>query len=155
MLQYADNTSVGQTCARNCTDYTSSPLHPVLHYENLKTEIIRRRLERKVNKSGLPSDRDAYSRQCKYINYLLTKAKTDFLSIKICNSKSDKDRLFNTAKEILCWKDEPTFPKDIKPEQLPHDLADYFIDKIVRIMAEISDFILSDAVSDITEAIPA
>ena len=114
-------------------------------------KVIRRRLERKMIKSGLPSDRDAYTKQCKYYNFLPTNAKTDFFSTKMCEAKADKKRLFNTAKEILCWKEESTFPMDIKQEQLLHDFANYFIDKIVEIRGEISESIINDAISKITE----
>ena len=40
---------------------------------------------------------------------------------------------------------------DTKQEQLPHDFANYFIDKIVRNMGDILDSIENWAINEITE----
>ena len=55
-----------------------------------KAKVIRRRFERKWNKSGLQSDKMLYKNQCKYVHFLINDAKPEFYSKRICESKEDK-----------------------------------------------------------------
>ena len=103
-----------------------------------KAKVIKRRLERRFRKSGLTSDKLAYRKQCDYINYLIKDAKIKFFSNKICETKNDKKKLFDIAKEILHYKSDPVYPDDIPPDSLPHDFAKYFADKIVKINEQIT-----------------
>ena len=102
-----------------------------------RQKVIKRRLERKFVKSGLDDDKKAYRKQCDYISFLIDEAKTKFFCNKICESKSNKKQLFDTAKELLHWKSEPKYPLDIPSDRLPFDFATYFSDKIVKINQQI------------------
>ena len=55
-----------------------------------KAKVLRRHLEHKWKKSGLPSDLVLFKKQCKYINHLMSEAKCEFFSKKIIDSKDDK-----------------------------------------------------------------
>ena len=46
-------------------------------------KVVKRRLERKWRKSGKQTARTEYVKQCRYVSFLLTAAKTKILSNKI------------------------------------------------------------------------
>ncbi len=113
-----------------------------------RAKIVRRRLERRFIKSGSDINRKAYQDQCKLVNYLIKEAKTKFNAQKIAASKHDKKKLFESVKEILCWKHDPVLPsKEISV--LPNDFVHFFIDKIVKINGEISSQVLSDLENEV------
>ena len=95
-------------------------------------KVVKRRLERKWRKSGSMLDLEKYRRQCKYINYLLREAKTEFFSNKVIACKNDTRKLYSTCKNILNWKNDLVLPSH-NPTSLPDDFNDFFIDKIIKI----------------------
>ena len=82
------------------------------------------------------------------MSFLLTEAKTNFLSHKICENKDDKKRLFETAKDILFWKDDPVLPMASEKEALPNDFERFFVDKVVKIRNSISDNVRISALEE-------
>ena len=119
-----------------------------------KAKVLRRRLERKWKKSGLPSDLVLLQKQCKYVNHLMSDAKCEFFSKKILDSKDDKKKLFNTCKYLLNYKGDPALPS--KPStSLPMDFNEFFIDKIVKIHGTIDDQVRTTLMTEISEACPA
>ena len=96
-------------------------------------KVIKRRRERKWKKSGLDIDYTAYKSQCKLVNHLLTKAKTEFYSQQVIDCGQDQKRLFNVTKGILNWKSTQTYPSTVAAETLPCDFNDFFINKVIKI----------------------
>ena len=61
--------------------------------ENLRlAKVVRRRLERKKNKTRKFEDMLAYKKQCEYDNFLLNEAKQEFYSRKILANEDDKKK---------------------------------------------------------------
>jgi hypothetical protein len=112
-------------------------------------KTIKRRLERKKNKTGLKIDILFYKEQCKYVNHLVNEAKSEFLKVQVVESKDDINTLFNTAKRILNWKSEPIYPQNVPNIDLPNVFANYFYDKIICINNAISDTIVREAIQEI------
>ena len=114
-----------------------------------KAKVVRRRLERKKDKSGLESDRDAYSNQCRYAGFLIDTAKTLSLKNSVCETKYDIKQLFKTTKKILTWKPSTVLPEARPDSALPSMFSEYFVNKIVKINADITSEIGKAAVSEI------
>ena len=114
------------------------------HIRNNKT--LRRRLERKKKKTGLNEDKLKYQKQCKYVNFLVDEGKSEFLKLEVLESKNDVKSLFNTAKRILNWQNQPIYPQNIEECKIAQSFADFFYDKIIRISNSISDNIVKEAI---------
>ena len=118
-----------------------------------RAKVLRRHLERKWKKSGLPSDLVLLKKQCN-VNHLMSDAKYEFFSKKILDCKDDKKKLFNTCKYLLNYKGDPALPP--KPStSLPKDFNEFFIDKIVKIRGTINDQVKTTLMTEISEACPA
>ena len=92
---------------------------------NLRQErTVKRRLQRKYNKSKLEKDKSALNEQKKYYNFLLNKAKCNFNTKAVSGAKNNIN--------ILNWNSALILPNDRKISQLPSDFADFFIDKIAK-----------------------
>ena len=93
--------------------------------------MVRRRLERKMNKTGKLEDKLAYKAQCQFVNFLLNEAKQEFYSKKILFSLDDKRKVFTFTKQILNWSQDPQLPSGLR--NIPTHFCDFFIHKIVNI----------------------
>ena len=117
-----------------------------------KAKVIRRRLERKKNKSNLQSDIGAGRAQAKLVNYLISEAKTDFNKTEVLKSKSDIKQLFHTCKRILNWVPDTEYPRDVPLQQLPENFSNFFYDKVVKINDSISDALAKEAIEDLSDS---
>ena len=79
------------------------------HIQHAK--VIKRKLERKYRKSGLEADLEKYKEQCKTVNLLLTKYKTEFYSCKINQSRNDIKKLYDLSKTLLGEVKQPKLPE--------------------------------------------
>ena len=105
--------------------------------QNIRSaKVVRRRLERKMMKSGLESDKMAYKKQCDFVNFLLNEAKQEFYSNKILDSKDDKRKFFSLTKRIMNWSQEPQLPSGLR--DVPTDFCDFFVHKIVKIHQDLT-----------------
>ena len=100
-------------------------------------KIVRRRLERKMNKSGLVSDRKAFVNQCRYVNFLVKTAKTEYLKKTVCESKHDVKQLFRVTKSILTLQPDTVLPDIPDRSVMASSFSEYFINKIVKINTDI------------------
>ena len=114
-------------------------------------KTVRRRYERKKNKTGLDEDKLKYTKQCKYVNFLVDEGKSDFLKQQVIQCKEDVKALFSTAKRMLNWQHEPAYPQNILEDHMPQIFADYFYDKIIRINSTIADSIVKEAVQEMVD----
>ena len=122
-------------------------------------KIVRRRLERKMNKSGLDSDRKAFVNQCRYVNFLVKTAKTEYLKKTVYESKHDVKQLFRVTKSILTWQPDTLLPDIPDRSVMASSFSEHFINKIVEIntdiesekgraaVLEIKDIICSDNIT--------
>ena len=101
-------------------------------------KTIRRRYERRKNKTNSPEAKLAYAKQCEIVNNLVTRAKTEFNSNRVLESQHDQKRLFNVTKDILRWNNPATFPDNIDEGALPQVFLDFFIDKVIKIRNDVS-----------------
>ena len=118
-------------------------------------KIVRRRLERKLNKTGLDSDRKAFINQCRYVNFLVKTAKTEFLRKAVCESKSDIKQLFRTTKNILTWQPDTVLPDITDSAVMASSFSEYFINKIVKINTDLESEKGKATVSEINDIICA
>ena len=103
-----------------------------------QARTVKRRLQRKYNKSKLEKDRNALHEQKKYYNFLLNEAKSRFNTSVVSEAKDNIKHLFSVTKNILNWNSESILPNDRKISQLPADFADFFVDKIAKINVKIA-----------------
>ena len=118
-----------------------------------KAKVLRRRLERKKQKSGLDADKIAYTNQCRYVNYLVTEAKTEFLKKSVCESKGDIKQLFQVTKKIFTWKPNNALPDGHSPIKLPDTFSEYFVWKIIRINVDILSDIAKTTIAEVNDII--
>ena len=108
-------------------EFTARPNTKWYNANIRKAKVVRRRLERKKNKSNLQCDIDAYRAQAKLVNYLISEAKTDFNKTEVLKSKGDIKKLFHTCKRIMNWVPDTEYPCDVSPKQLPDHFSDFFL----------------------------
>ena len=120
---------------------------------NLRNQkVLKRRLERKFKRTGLPSDYEAFKAQCKHYNYLITEAKSEFISQQVVESSDDKKKLFSLAKTLVHGKQEHRYSS--QQTNLADSFCDFFIDKIVKIRQDIDNNISdSDSIDTLRDEI--
>ena len=103
-----------------------------------KAKVIRRRLERKKNKTSLQSDIDAFRAQAKFVNFLICEAKTEFNKTEVLKSKDDIKQLYQTCKRILNWNPDAEYPSNSPTH--------FFYDKNMKINDSISATLLKETI---------
>ena len=63
-----------------------------------QAKTIRRRKERKKDKTGNPEDKLDYKKQCEFVNFLVDEAKCAFYSTQILETEEDKRKCFSLTK---------------------------------------------------------
>ena len=111
----------------------------------LKTN--RRKLERKMRKTRLPSDVSAYRVVCNEYSLQLKAAKEKYYNELILDCKGDSKKLFNVVNHLCNERTGNQLPQHSCPQQLADDFGNYFSTKITRIRDEIpkSSFHFIDA----------
>ena len=71
--------------------------------------------------------------------------------ILFVNQKVTRKRLFDVAKSILFWKNEIVYPDNSPSQSLPTDFVIFFVDKIVKINASISESVIEELKGEIAE----
>ncbi len=102
--------------------------------DNIRNEkLIRRRLERKKNRTKLSVDIEAFKSQKNKVNELIVQQKTDYYSKLIEENKDDPRKLFNTINRTLHTKGETPLPTHESDDLLANQFNNYFSDKIEKI----------------------
>ena len=111
----------------------------------LKTN--RRKLERKMRKTRLPSDVSAYRVVCNEYSLQLKAAKEKYYNELILDCKGDSKKLFNVVNHLCNERTGNQLLQHSCPQQLADDFGNYFSTKITRIRDEIpkSSFHFIDA----------
>ena len=71
---------------------------------------LKRKLERKWRKTGLPEDFKVFKTQRNHVTYMMNDARRIFYIDFIAENSADQGKLFRTAKKLLTKKEVPHFP---------------------------------------------
>ena len=107
--------------------------------EDIKLERrIRRRLERKWRRSGLPEDRIRFIEQNRIVNQLLFSARSQYYTKLIDENCLNQRKLFGVVSNLLQRNPAPLYPSCFSMADLANYFIDFFIitDKITSIRHE-------------------
>ena len=90
--------------------------------ELVKGKRLRRKLERKYNKTKIAVDKERVDHQCNIYNHLLTQAKQDYFKTKIETAETSKD-LYKVCDDLLNREQKSVLPS----HDCVIDLADNFV----------------------------
>ena len=131
------------TLRPSCPWYTED-LHNAKH--------LKRKLERKWQKTRLTVDHEIYREQCAIVNKLLKQARVDYYSDKVLSCGSDHKSLFKVTKHLMNGPTEVALPSGKSSDELAQGFSDFFISKIETIRHDIAQ---QTTQSDInTETLP-
>ena len=105
---------------------TSRPSAP-WHSEEIAEEKRKRKLERRLRKSGTEADKLQYVYQCSRVRKLLKSSKMSYYASLINENKSDSKVLFNTIDRMLHRTPQNHFPSCGSPKELCDKFADFFL----------------------------
>ena len=100
--------------------------------ELVKEKRLRRKLERKYNKTKLAVDKERLDHQRNIYNHLLTQANQDYFKTKIETAETSKD-LYKVCDNLLNWQQKSVLPSHDCVKDLADKLITYFNDKISNI----------------------
>ena len=93
----------------------------------------RRQLERKMNKTKLDVDKQAFKKQKNKVNILLNARKADHFSRLINDNKDDPKGLFKTINKALNRRGETSYPPHTSEKELADNFSRFFNNKISNI----------------------
>ena len=98
---------------------------------------LKRKLERKWRKTGLPEDFKAFKAQCFHVTYMMNDARRIFYTDFIAENSADQGKLFRAAKKLLAKKEVPHFPEYCDNTVIANEIGRFFARKIDLIRSEI------------------
>jgi hypothetical protein len=112
----------------DCPWYTDE-LHEAKH--------LRRKLERRWQKSRLTIDHHIYRDQCIVVNKLIKQTRIAYYSEKITACAHDQKGIYKVAKHLLGDRGSTTLPQTGSPSELTEMFSSFFIDKIQNIRRDL------------------
>ena len=104
--------------------------------ELVKEKRLRRKLERKYDKTKLAVDKERLDNQRNIYNYLLTQAKQDYFKTKIETAETSKD-LYKVCDNLLNREQKSVLPSHDCVKDLADKFITYFNDKISNIRKDL------------------
>ena len=104
--------------------------------ELVKEKRLRRKLERKYNKTKLAVDKERLDNQRNIYNHLLTQAKQDYFKTKIETAETSKD-LYKVCDNLLNREQKSVLPTHDCVKDLADKFITYFNDKISNIRKDL------------------
>ena len=98
---------------------------------------LKRKLERKWRKSGLPEDFKAFKAQRNHVTYMMNDARRTFCTDFIAENSADQGKLFRAAKKLLAKKEVPHFPEYCDNTVIANKIGRFFARKIELIRSGI------------------
>ncbi len=111
----------------------------------------RRKLEKKMKKTQLEIDKQAYKDQKNKTNELLNENKGKFFKKLIDENKDNPRNLFKVMNSALNRKRDTPFPPHTSETDLANDFSDFFTDKISKIRDKLDNEPHAINISDIQE----
>ena len=102
----------------------------------MKEKRLRRKLERKYNKTKLAVDKERLDHQRNIYNYLLTQAKQDYFKTKIETAETSKD-LYKVCDNLLNREQKSVLPSHACVKDLAEKFITYFDNKISDIRKDL------------------
>ena len=124
---------------------TSRPSAPWYSEEIAAEKRKRRKLERRLRKSGTEADKLQYADQCSRVRKLLKSSKMSYHASRINENKSDSKVLFNTIDPMLHRTPQNHYPSCGSPKELCDKFAHFFCDKIVTIRHQLDTLSITNA----------
>ena len=91
---------------------------------------LKRKLEKKWRKSGLPEDFIAFIAQRNHVTYMMNDARRIFYTDFIAENNADQGKLFRAAKKLLAKKEVPHFPEYCDNIAIANEIGRFFARKI-------------------------
>ena len=110
------------------------PASPWITDDVLKARQFRRRSERKMRKTGLVVDREAYKRARRSVTKSIENAKTNHFQTKLQEASSDPRKMFAVLNSVLNRGDRSGVLPDVESQQAASLFSEFFQDKIAKIM---------------------
>ena len=98
---------------------------------------LKRKLERKWTKTGLPEDFQAFKAQRNHVTYMMNEARRIFYTDFIAENSADQGKLFRAAKKLLVKKEVPYFPEYCDNTVIANEIGHFFARKIELIRSRI------------------
>ena len=102
----------------------------------MKEKRLRRKLERKYNKTKLAVDKERLDHQRNIYNHLLTQAKQDYFKTKIETAETSKD-LYKVCDNLLNREQKSVLPSHDCVKDLADKFITYFNDKVSNIRKDL------------------
>ncbi|XP_067017292.1 uncharacterized protein [Acropora muricata] len=114
---------------------------------------VRRRYERRWRSTGLPSDKQKFSKQCAVVNMMLFLSTQQYFNSVVADDENDQHSLFKTVFNVLYSKQNPQYPLSSDDTCLAKSFVHFFTDKIKSItqgVSSVRDTALSQLLDIIT-----
>ena len=98
---------------------------------------LKRKLERKWRKTGLPEDFKAFKAQRNHVTYMMNEARRIFYTDFIAENSADQGKLFKAAKKLLAKKEVLHFPEYCDNTVIANEIGRFFTRKIDLTRSEI------------------
>ena len=98
---------------------------------------LKRKLERKWRKSGLPEDFKSFKAQHNHVTNMMNDARRIFYIDFIAENSADQGKLFRAAKKFLAKKEAPHFPEYCDNTVIANEIGRFFARKIELIRSGI------------------
>ena len=116
---------------------SARPSVPWYNNEIASQKKLRRKLERRWQRTKLDIDQQAYTNQCVRVQDLIINSKMKFYSKLISEAGDDQKSLFSSVSRLLHQKLEVLYPVCSSDSILVNNFADYFEIKIHNIRREL------------------
>ena len=117
---------------------TIGPEAPWYNSNLAEEKRLKRKFERKYNKSKLAVDKELYWHQRDKYNNLLNTTKQDYFKNKIESASSTKE-FFKVCNNLLNWTNENILPSHSCGAELANRFVNYFGNKITSIRRDLED----------------
>ncbi len=104
----------------------------------VEAKRVRRALELQWRKHKTSFTRSCFRKQVNVVSHMIAKAKRQFYTDSINDTKDDPKKLWKTLNTILHRKHESVLPEHSSAKSLADRFADFFIEKISKIQATFS-----------------
>ncbi|XP_068729056.1 uncharacterized protein [Montipora capricornis] len=107
---------------------------------------VGRGYERRGRSTGLPSDKQKFSKQCAVVNKMLFLSKQQYFNSVVADEENDQHSLFKTVSNLLYPKQSPQYPPSSDDTCLANSFVQFFTNKIKGIrqgFSAVPDTVLS------------
>ena len=107
---------------------------------------VRRRYERRWRSTGLPSDKQKFSKQCAVVTKMLFLSKQQYFNSVVADNENDQHSIFKTVSNLFYPKQSPQYPPSSDDTCLANSFIQFFTDKIKGIrqgFSAVPDTVLS------------